>query len=95
MPWPTPNDYFEAVQNLRSSVQDEELRAGEPALNRLGLPLQWEGGFANVYKAECPASGNTWALKCFTRETPGLRDRFCEIAAHLEQTHLPFTVDFQ
>jgi len=95
MPWPTPSDYFEAVQNLRSSVQDEELRAGEPALNRLGLPLQWEGGFANVYKAECPASGNTWALKCFTRETPGLSDRFCEIAAHLEQTHLPFTVDFQ
>ena len=36
-----------------------------------------------------------WALKCFTREVSGQRERYRLIAAHLEQAQLPFTVDFQ
>lgn len=95
MSWPTTNDYFEAVQNLRSSVRDEELRHGEPALNPLGLPVLWSGNFAQVFKVHCPSTGNTWALKCFTRESPGLCQRYRHIAAYLEEARLPFTVDFQ
>ncbi len=34
-------------------------------------------------------------VKCFTREVPGLRERYRQIAAHLDQARLPFTVDFQ
>jgi len=34
------------------------------------------------------------AVKCFTRETHGLRERYAEISRHLRQVRLPFTVDF-
>ena len=73
MSWPRNTDYNEAIQNLRSSVSDEELRDGQPALNPLGLPFPCSGNFADVYKVHCPKTGNTWAVKCFTREVAGLR----------------------
>jgi hypothetical protein len=95
MSWPRSTDYFEAVQNLRSCMSDEELLDGQVALNDQGLPLLWSGGFADVYRIECPATGNTWALKCFTREVAGQRERYREISAHLDHVRLPFTVDFQ
>ncbi|MGD0516125.1 MAG: WD40 repeat domain-containing serine/threonine-protein kinase, partial [Thermoguttaceae bacterium] len=95
MSWPRSRAYFEAVQNLRWSMSDEELRDGQAALNSQELPLSWKGGFAVVFKIECPATGNTWALKCFTREVADQCNRYREISAHLDQVKLPFTVDFQ
>ena len=95
MPWPQTTEYHEAIQNLRTSVSDEELRQGEPALNARGLPMPYSGNFADVYKVHCPATGNTWAVKCFTRESPERRDRYRQIAAHLRRANLAFTVDFQ
>ena len=95
MAWPSATDFIEAVQDLRVSVEDEELRGGEVVRTPLGLPMLWSGNFADVYKIHCPATGNTWALKCFTRQVQGLQERYRCIAAHLEQAQLPFTVDFQ
>ena len=57
--------------------------------------MLWSGNFAAVFRIHCPATGNDWALKCFTREVPGLQERYRQIAAHLDQARLPFTVDFQ
>ena len=74
---------------------DEELRGGEVVRTSLGLPMLWSGNFADVYKIHCPATGSTWALKCFTRQVRGLQERYRSIAAQLEQARLPFTVDFQ
>src|SRR5262249_8962933 len=34
------------------------------------------------------------AVKCFTREIPGLRERYVEISNYLNQVSLPFMVDF-
>ena len=95
MAWPRATDYSEAVQNLRVSMIDEELREGRLAWNSIGLPMLWAGNFADVYKVHCPATGNTWAIKCFTREVRGLHERYRSISAHLDQVRLPFTVDFQ
>ena len=95
MPWPKATDFIEAVQDLCVTVEDEELRGGEVARTPLGLPMLWSGSFADVFKIDCPATGNTWALKCFTREVAGQCGRYRCIAAHLEQAQLPFTVDFQ
>ena len=95
MPWPTPTQYFEAIQNIRSCVGDGELIEGQPVCNTQGMPMLWSGHFADVYKIQCPATGNIWALKCFTREVAGLRDRYRDISSHLEQADLPFTVGFQ
>jgi Ser/Thr protein kinase RdoA (MazF antagonist) len=93
MPWPTSQDYFEAVQNPQLNFGEAELRLGKPRLSPMGLPIVMSGNFADVYPIECPVN-RTYAVKCFTREVPGQRDRYREISAHLQQVKLPFTVEF-
>ena len=94
MVWPTQNDYDEAAENLRYSMSDEELRAGQTALDDQQLPMVWAGNFANVYRINCPATGKSWALKCFTREVSARQERYRHIAAALKAARLPFTVPF-
>ena len=48
----------------------------------MGMPMPSSGNFADVYKVHCPATGNTWAVKCFTREVAGLKDRYRGISEH-------------
>ncbi len=93
MPWPPSQDYNEAIQNPATNFADPDLRRGEAATNALGLPMPYSGNFADVYQVRC-RDGSRWAVKCFTREAPGLRDRYQEIGAHLRRMKLPFTVDF-
>jgi hypothetical protein len=92
MAWPHSQDYNEAIQNLSQNFQDPELRQGEAPVDDLGLPRPCSGNFADVYEVRCPAGGNRWAVKCFTRE---VRERYAAVCSHLEQARLPFAVDFQ
>src|SRR5215469_8703626 len=93
MPWPLSQDYNEALQNPQTSFNDPELRQGQVVTNALGLPMPCSGNFADVYQVRCP-DGSRWAVKCFTREVAGLRERYQEISRHLRQRRLPFTVEF-
>ena len=93
MSWPLSQDYNEAIQSPARNFADAELRLGKPATNGLGIPMPFSGNFADVYQVLCP-DGGRWAVKCFTREVPGLRERYQEISRHLRQAKLPFTVDF-
>ncbi len=95
MPWPLSQDYNEALQNPQSSFRDPELRQGQVVVNALCIPQPCSGNFADVYAVECPATKTKWAVKCFTREVHGLRERYSEISSYLQQVRLPFTVDFQ
>lgn len=92
--WPEASQFNEAVQNLATSLVDRELRAGEPELGPLGMPMPYAGNFADVYKVHCPATGNTWAVKFFKREVRDLRERYRAISEHLAAAQLPFMVDF-
>jgi hypothetical protein len=92
MSWPLSQDYNEAIQSPASSFADPELRAGQPVVNALGMPMPRSGNFADVYQFE-GAHGERWALKCFTREIPRLQERYSEISKFLAQAKLPFTVD--
>ncbi|GIW79927.1 MAG: hypothetical protein KatS3mg105_1734 [Gemmatales bacterium] len=92
MAWPLSQDYNEAIQTPQTCFADPELRHGQAATNALGLPMPRSGNFADVYEFHC--SSRKWAIKCFTREVPGLRDRYREISTCLRQANLPFTVDF-
>jgi WD40 repeat protein len=94
MAWPLSQDYNEAVQSPGISFADPDLRAGQPVLNALGMPLPRSGNFADVYEFR-GAGGARWAVKCFTREVRGLRERYSEISRYLGRAKLPFTVDFQ
>jgi formylglycine-generating enzyme required for sulfatase activity/serine/threonine protein kinase len=93
MSWPLSQDYNEAIQDPRNSFGDDELKTGEAVANALGIPMPRSGNFADVYEVRCP-SGSRWAVKCFTREVAGLRERYQEVSRYLQRTPLPFTVDF-
>jgi HEAT repeat protein len=93
VPWPTSQEYNEAVQCPQASFSDEELKSGRAVVNPLGIPLPRSGNFADVYELHCPGGG-CWAVKCFTREVAGLRERYAEISRHLRHAALRFSVDF-
>ncbi len=93
MPWPMSQDYNEAIQSPAANFADADLRRGDAVANALGIPMPYSGNFADVYQVRCP-NGSRWAVKCFTREAKGLRERDLEISRHLLQVKLPFAVDF-
>ncbi len=93
MSWPVSQDYNEAIQSPETSFADPELKQGEVVCNALGIPLPRSGNFADVYEFRC-TNGTRWAIKCFTREVAGLRERYQEISFALQEARLPFTVEF-
>ncbi len=93
MSWPLSQDYNEAIQSPASNFADPDLRRGEAVCNALGLPMPYSGNFADVYQVR-GRDGSRWAVKCFTREVHGLRERYQKIGAHLGRAKLPFMVDF-
>lgn len=92
MTWPLPQDYNEAIQNPASSFNDPDLKHGQATTNALGIPMPHSGNFADVYELHC-RNGSRWAVKCFTRQVPDLRERYREVIDHLRQAQLSFTVD--
>jgi len=94
MPWPTSQEYNEAVQCPQETFADPELRAGQAVTNALGIPMPCSGNFADVYQFHCGDTNKSWAIKCFTRYVPNLRERYLKISQHLDQAKLPFMVDF-
>jgi len=93
MPWPTPQEYNEALQNPALSFDDVDLRSGTVELTALGLPRPITGNFASVYRLRCP-SGD-WAVRCFWREYADMQDRYAAISRHLKAARLPYTVGFE
>ena len=94
MNWPSSQDYNEAVQDPAGSFSDPGLKGGSVVTNALGLPVPRSGNFADVYQFT-DAAGKVWALKCFTRKVPGLRERYAKIDEHLHKASLPFAVGFK
>ena len=93
MPWPLSQDYNEAIQTPTQCFSDPELRQGEAVCNAMGMPVPCSGNFADVYAVQ--AGQRKWAVKCFTRQIPGLKERYAEVSKYLQQVKLPFMVDFQ
>jgi hypothetical protein len=92
VPWPTPQEYNEAIQNPKLSFRDAELADGEPELTALGLPRPITGNFASVYRMRC--ARRDWAVRCFWREYADMRLRYAAISKHLGEARLPYTVGF-
>jgi hypothetical protein len=93
MSWPLSQDYNEAIQSPESTFSDPELKTGQVVCNALGIPMPCSGNFADVYEVRCP-NGSRWAVKCFTRQVKGLRERYQEISRTLQAAKFPFTVEF-
>src|SRR5262249_46467869 len=93
MPWPQSIDYNAAIQTPALCFNDPELRQGQVVADPLGLPRPHSGNMADVYQIQGPA-GQSWAVKCFTREVHGLRERYQAISEHLKKSQRSFMVDF-
>jgi formylglycine-generating enzyme required for sulfatase activity len=94
MPWPMSQDYNEAIQDPASCFSDAQLRQGRVVCNTVGLPIPCSGNFADVYQI-LGGDGTRWAVKCFTRQVAGLRERYAAVSDHLRQADLSVMVDFQ
>lgn len=92
MPWPTGQDYNEAIQSPSSAFSDSELRLASVESTPLGLPRPRSGAFATVYRLY--DSHNSWAVKCFNREQKDNQERYAAISSCLNSAHLPYMVDF-
>src|SRR5689334_5580837 len=92
MPWPTPQDYNEAVQNPRLAFTDPDLRQGDAELTPLGLPRPICGRFASVYKIH--SVGRMWAARCFLSGVAEQLSRYGAISQHLQEVHLKYAVPF-
>lgn len=93
MPWPTPQDYNEAIQNPSFTFSDRELQSGSCEVTALGLPKPITGNFASVYRLHC--QDRDWAVRCFWRELSDMQQRYRAISAHLAAAALPYTVGFE
>ncbi|HZU13807.1 MAG TPA: hypothetical protein VFB58_13280 [Chloroflexota bacterium] len=92
MPWPTPQDYNEAIQHPRRAFADSVLAGGTPELTPLGLPRPVTGNFASVYRMHCGSTD--WAVRCFFRPADDLATRYASIGAALDRAGLAYTVGF-
>ena len=93
MVWPGVSDYQEAVQVPKSCFKDGELSAGSPVLTKLGLPRPISGGNASVYQIRSGRS--EYAVRCFLRDVPDLRQRYAAIDQHLRGVKLRSKVGFE
>jgi hypothetical protein len=91
--FPNPNEYAEAVQYPKQAFNDPDLRDGKIVTNRLGLPRPISGNFATVF--EIIRGDRRWAVRCFVRDVPHLKQRYAAISAHLRRHALPYMVNFE
>lgn len=93
MPWPTPQDYNEAIQNPNLNFADAELREGVLELTPMGLPRVASGAFASVYRMQ--TDRRSVAVRCFLQNIPDQHRRYEAISRFVSHDQLMATVDFE
>ncbi|MBX9689923.1 MAG: phosphotransferase [Candidatus Obscuribacterales bacterium] len=92
-PWPSPQDYNEALQNPSHSFAEASLAEGFAEVDSLGLPKPNTGMFASVYRLHCKDAD--WAVRCFLRYAADQGERYAAIQAALKEANLPATLGFE
>lgn len=82
--WPTGTDYSRAIQAPGFSFTDEELAAGKPGTNALGMPLVASGQNAVVFLLETGQKRN--AVRCFLTPPSEGAYRYAALENHLVDT---------
>jgi hypothetical protein len=81
--WPSPRDFWEAIQTPQLCFTDPGLRTSKPALDKLGLPLVASGGFASVFKLNAATGTSAKAIRCFRGSLGDRERRYQELSTHL------------
>ena len=93
MTWPGITDFSEAIQNPSLCFQGTDLETATVAVNQRGMPLVFSGAFACVCSVE--SSGQTFAVRCFTREVNDQQSRYNDLSNYLINVLPPSFVHFQ
>ena len=93
MPWPGITDFSEAVQSPLLCFKGTELEAGTVTVNQRGMPLVYSGAFASVYPVS--VGGQTFAVRCFTREVKDQQTRYNHLSEYLINVLPPSFVHFE
>ncbi|MFB1043934.1 hypothetical protein [Streptomyces chrestomyceticus] len=83
--FPSSAAYAEALQHTQLCFQHPELKGARAELTKLGLPRAVSGAFASVFSLTSAASGQRYAVKCFTRHVPDQEQRYEAISSRLAQ----------
>ena len=90
MNYPLISEYIEAIKSAEDNFA--ELSYLRPVLGNDGMPVMSVGNFAVVFKMKDEQSGNSYALKCFTKEQEGREEAYREIAKEFESVSSPYLV---
>ncbi len=90
--WPSPQDYNEAIQDLRINIADPEISNGAVEVTSLGLPRPLTGSFASVYRVA--SEQRNYAVRCFLRDMADQNERYALISEFVQNDSLPYTVSF-
>jgi hypothetical protein len=95
MPFPTTEQYQEAMQFPSKVLKDAELAACTVETSGIGLPFPRSGGFAITYKLM--GSNRNWALRVFhkDRTQSRLAERYGAVERGIKRSGLPYFVDFK
>lgn len=93
MSYPSLEQYNEAFQHPKTSLQDPELKAGTITTTGLGLPLALCGGFALTYTIK--SGSKKYAVRCFHKKSNALEQRYSAISRKITSLKSPYFLDFQ
>jgi len=94
MPYPTTEQYMEALQFPSKHLKDAELANAKVESTGIGLPFARSGGFALTFKLI--GSNKSWALRLFQKDRVGdkLGERYGAISRGIKTCGLPYFVEF-
>lgn len=91
MTLPRGDEYQEAVQNPSFAFSDPALQNAKYETDTWGLPKPFSGGFTTTYHFSSKPLNAAWAVRCFTRNVPGLQERYRAIEGVTKR--FPFLVN--
>jgi len=95
MSWPLASHFSAMLQNPRLAFRDPQLKQVTVEKDARGQPRPWAGAFAVVYKAYNAGTGEPFAVRVFTTESPERRERYDLLSAYLKGRKPNCLVEFE
>lgn len=84
---------YKIVVKQQGCIKDPVLSGGQVRLLPSGEPWRDTGGFCVVFKYE--TSRKNYAIRCWYQELDGIKERTSKIASTINQSGLPYFVEFK
>jgi len=95
MSWPLASHFSAMLQNPGLAFRDPQLKQVTIEKDARGQPRPWSGAFAVVYKAYGAGTGEPFAVRVFTTESPERHERYDLLSAYLKGRKVNCLVEFE